>query len=114
MLHGFNLCQDNALCGYTEMKPPFLPFDEPNLCNDYLLMDTEYIDRYCINFFMSLCSKSSWFGYRSAGQCEFNEVHFTANQKTKKCRPTQIKIREKKAKINHVLKTRNSGVGIHG
>jgi len=24
------------------MKPPFLPFDEPNLCNDYISMDPEY------------------------------------------------------------------------
>ena len=32
------------------MKPPFLPFNELNLCNDYLLRDSEYIDHSCINF----------------------------------------------------------------
>ena len=45
-----NLCQNAYLRGSTEMKPPFLPFDEPNQCNDYILRDSEYIDRFYINF----------------------------------------------------------------
>ena len=32
------------------MKPLFLRFDEPTLCNDYLLRGSEYIDRSCIDF----------------------------------------------------------------
>ena len=32
------------------MKPPFPPFDEPNLCTNYILKDPEYIDRFCIDF----------------------------------------------------------------
>ena len=31
------------------MKQPFLPSGEPNLCNDYILKDPEYIDLFCIN-----------------------------------------------------------------
>ena len=50
MLCAINVCQDTTLRGYTKMKPPFLPFNEPNLCNDYLLRDSEYIDRSCIHF----------------------------------------------------------------
>ena len=33
-----------------KIKPPFLTFDKPNLCNDYILKDPEYIDRFSINF----------------------------------------------------------------
>ena len=50
MLCAINFRQDNTLRGSTKMKPPFLPFDKPNLCNDYILRDSEYIDRSCINF----------------------------------------------------------------
>ena len=50
MLCAINFCQDNALCGSTKMKPPFLPFDEPNLCNSYIFMDPEYSDRFCHRF----------------------------------------------------------------
>ena len=28
----------------------FLPYDEPDLCNDYILKDLDYTDRFCINF----------------------------------------------------------------
>ena len=43
---------------------------------------------------MSLCSESSGFGYQSARYYDFNEGYYTTNQKTKECRPTQIKIKE--------------------
>ena len=29
------------------MIPPFLPFDKPNLCYDYIFIDPEYNDRLC-------------------------------------------------------------------
>ena len=50
MFCAINACQDGTLCESTKMNPPFLPFDEPNLCNDYLMRDSEYIDCSCINF----------------------------------------------------------------
>ena len=50
MLCAINFHQDATLCEYTKMKLPFLPFVEPNLCNDYILSDLKYIDRFCINF----------------------------------------------------------------
>ena len=50
MLCAINLCQNTTIRESTKMKLPFLPFDEPNLCNDYILRDSEYIDRFCINF----------------------------------------------------------------
>ena len=44
------LYQDATLQEYAEVKPPFLPYGEPDLCNDYILKDPDYIDRFCINF----------------------------------------------------------------
>ena len=49
MICAINLCQNATFCGSTKMKPPFLPFDEPNLCNNYILRDPKYVDRFCIN-----------------------------------------------------------------
>ena len=34
----------------TDVKKGFMPYDEPDLCNDYILKDPEYIDHFCINF----------------------------------------------------------------
>ena len=50
MICAINRRQDASLYESTNMKPPFLPFDEPNLCNNFILMDLENIDRSCINF----------------------------------------------------------------
>ena len=47
MLCAINLVQDISLCEFTRMKPPFLPFHEPNLCNDYITMNPEYSDCFC-------------------------------------------------------------------
>ena len=50
MIRAINLRQDATCLESTRIKPPFLPFNEPNMCNDYILRDPEYIDRFCINF----------------------------------------------------------------
>ena len=50
MICAINISQDATCQEYTKVKPPFLPYDEPNLCNDYILKDPVYIDRSCINF----------------------------------------------------------------
>ena len=50
MICAINLYQDDSSYESTKMKPRFLPFDEQDLCNDYILKDPEYIDRFCINF----------------------------------------------------------------
>ena len=49
MLRAINLCQDVTLNGSTKIKLPFLPLNELDLCNDYILRDPEYNDRLCIN-----------------------------------------------------------------
>ena len=59
MLCTMNLCQDASLFGSTIMKPPFLPFDEPNLCNDYIFMDPEFSDFYCHCFLNPVDSKTN-------------------------------------------------------
>ena len=48
MICTIDLCQDATLCGSTKMKTPFLSFDEPDLCNDYILRNPEYIDLFYI------------------------------------------------------------------
>ena len=50
MICAVNLREDATLCESTKMKPPFLPLHEPNLCNNYILRDSEYIDCFCIKF----------------------------------------------------------------
>ena len=46
MLCAIDICQNTSLSEFTRMKLPFLPFDKPNLCNDQILIDTEYIDHF--------------------------------------------------------------------
>ena len=58
MLRAINLRQDGSLYGSTRMKPPFLSFNEPNLCNDYIFMDLEYSDRFCHHFFNQVDSNT--------------------------------------------------------
>ena len=41
-----------------KMNPPFLSFDEPNLCNHYIFMDPEYSDRFC-SFFNQIDSNTN-------------------------------------------------------
>ena len=55
-LCAINLCQDATVCGSTKIKPLFLFFDEPNLCNDYLLRDSEYIDFFVLIFLITVFS----------------------------------------------------------
>ena len=50
MICAINCCQDAPRHESTKMKPPFLPYDDPDLCSDYLLKVPEYIDCFCINF----------------------------------------------------------------
>ena len=50
MICAINLRKDATCHESTKMKPPFLPYDEPDLCNNYILKDPEYIGRICINF----------------------------------------------------------------
>ena len=49
MLHAIKHHQNTSLRNSTRMIPPFLPFDEPNLYNDYIFMDPEYNERCFLN-----------------------------------------------------------------
>ena len=87
------------------MKPPFLPYSEPDLCNDYILKDLTYNDRFCINF---LC------------HCIFDQVDYLLGnvflrknilqptKKTKECRPTQIKTKENNKQTEIIPKEQKS------
>ena len=50
MIRAINRCQDASSREPTDAKQPFLPYGETDLCNDYILKDPNYIDRFCINF----------------------------------------------------------------
>ena len=56
MICAINLCQDATRHESKKMKPPLLPFDEPDLCNDYILKDPEYIDRFVLIFLVTVFS----------------------------------------------------------
>ena len=47
MLHVIKHRHNTSLWNSTRILPPFLLFDEPNLCNDYIFMNPEYNDRLC-------------------------------------------------------------------
>ena len=44
MFHAIKHGHYTSLWVSTRMIPPFLPFDEPNLCNDYIFIDPGYND----------------------------------------------------------------------
>ena len=44
MLNAIKHCQDISLWKSTRIEPPFLPFDEPNSCNDCVFIDQKYND----------------------------------------------------------------------
>ena len=46
MICAIKLCQDATRQEFTAMKPPFLRYGELDLCNDYILKDLYYIDRF--------------------------------------------------------------------
>ena len=90
------------------MIPTFLPFDEPNLFNDYIFMNPEYNDRLC--FLDQVDSNTDVLDNMILQQVVMQPI-----KETKECRPTQIEIEDNKqhTKQNHVSKTRNSGVKVH-
>ena len=47
MLHVIKHRLNTSLWNSIIMIPPFLPFNEPNLCTDYIFMDWEYNNRLC-------------------------------------------------------------------
>ena len=50
MLHTIH-CRQNTNCQEaTNISQPSLPYNEPNLCNDYIFKALGYNDRFCINF----------------------------------------------------------------
>ena len=50
MIRAINCRQDATRQEPIDMKQPFLPYGGPDLCNDYILKEPKYIDRFCINF----------------------------------------------------------------
>ena len=46
-LYAIKHCHNTSLLNSTKMSPAFLPFDEPNLCNDYIFMDSESNNGLC-------------------------------------------------------------------
>ena len=50
MICVINCCQNVSCQELTDVKKPFLSYDDPDLCNDYILKDWNYIDCFCINF----------------------------------------------------------------
>ena len=89
-----NLRQEVTCQKYAVVKPPFLPYGEPNLCNSYILKDPDCINCFCIYF-----SCHCVFNQDDLDTDLLEDVHLTKEflqptKKTKDCTPTQIKIGE--------------------
>ena len=50
MICAINRRRDATRQETTDVKQPFLPYGEPDLCNGYILKDPDYIDCFCTNF----------------------------------------------------------------
>ena len=87
MLHAIKHRHNTSLRNYTRIIPPFLPFDEPNLCNDYIFIDPEYNNQSC--FLNQVDSNSDLLG-----NMILQQVVIQSTKKTKECKPTQIKIED--------------------
>ena len=98
MLHAINLYQNTTLRGSTKMKPPLLLFDEPNLCNDYILRDSEYIDCFCINFPCHYVLNQVHLDTNFLDNVILTKVILRPTEKTKECRSTEIEIEENNKK----------------
>ena len=84
MLHSINQCQNTSLKEFTRMEPPFLPFDEPNLCNNCIFIDQNYDDR--LYFFKQVDSNTDLLDNVLLIKSLYDQP------KTKEFRPTQIEI----------------------
>ena len=82
MICAINLRQDASLCGSTKIKPPFMLFDKPILCNDNILMDSEYSDRFCHCFLNQVDSNTNLLDNVLLTRLLWDQP------KTKECRPT--------------------------
>ena len=49
MIYAIKYCQDVFLRKSTRIEPSFPPFDEPNTCNDCIIMDRKYNERLCFH-----------------------------------------------------------------
>ena len=94
MICTINLCQIVTVCVSKKMKPLFLPFDEINLCNNYILRDPEYIDRFCISFPSHCVLNQVDSDTNLLDNVLLSKEGLTTNRKTKEYRPNQIKIGE--------------------
>mmetsp|Transcript_24375 Transcript_24375/g.27269 ORF Transcript_24375/g.27269 Transcript_24375/m.27269 type:complete len:85 (-) Transcript_24375:324-578(-) len=83
MLHAIKHRHNTSLRNSTRMVPPFLPFYELNLCNDYIFFDPEYVDQ--LRFLSQVDSNTNL----------LDNIILHRNQtKNKECRPTQIDTKE--------------------
>ena len=110
MIRAINLCQDATLCGSTKMKPPFLHFDEPNLCNDYILRDPECINRFCIILPCHCVLNQVDLDTSLLDNTILTTVVLQPIKKPRSVGPHKSKLEKQQAKRNHASKTRNSGV----
>ena len=45
-----NHCKDAELRKLFEVTKPLLPPEEPDICNNFIYKEPDYIDRFCIDF----------------------------------------------------------------
>ena len=105
MICAINLCQDASLRESTKIKPSFLPFNELNLCNDYIFMDPEYSDHFCHCFLIQVDSNTNLLD-----NVLLMKVVIQLTKKPRSVGLHKSYWRKQEANRNHASKTRNSGV----
>ena len=106
MLHAIKHCQNTFLWNSTRMLPSFLPFDEPNLCNDYIFMNSEYNNRLC--FLNQVDSDTDLLD-----NMILHQIIIQPTKKPRNIGPHKSRSKTTTYKRNHASKTRNSGVQVH-
>ena len=109
MFCAINLCQNAILQRATKMKPPFLPFDELNLCNDCILWDSEYIDRFCINFSYYCVLNQVDLDTNLLDNVILRKVILRPTTKPRSVGPHKLKSKKTTSKKHHPSKTKNPG-----
>ena len=105
MLHAIKHCHNTSLCNSTRILPPFLPFDELNLCNDYIFMNSEDNDRLCFLNKVDLDTNL-------LDNMILHQVVIQPTTKPRSVGPHKLKSKTTKYKKKSYIKTRNSGVQV--
>ena len=110
MICAINLCQDTTCQEFLEVKPPLLPYNEPDLYNNYILKDPDYIGRFCIHFPCHYVLNQVDLDTDLLDNMLLTKDVLRATEKSRSVDPHKSKSEKTTSRKKSLLKTRNSGV----